>query len=127
MNISTYESKINALEAGGGGGGGASDGVFVITIDMEKMTSDKAFSEVKNALLNNTLILIDAGMKTFPDDIFYDEIDNYIQFQLTTVSINLSPTPSGLITYVIYKLSSDNALTVTVGRGFTFEITEVNA
>lgn len=128
MNISTYESQIKALEAGGGGGGGgSSDGLFVITIDFDTMSLDKTFSEVKNAVLNNIPILIDAGIKTFPADIFYDDIGDYIQFQLTTVGAYLNPTPSGLLTYIIYKLSSDDALTVTVGRYFTFEITEVNA
>ncbi len=127
MNISTYESKINALETGGGGGGESSDGVFVITIDMDNMTSDKTFSEVKNAVLNNTPILINLGTYILPDIVGYDDYENIIQIQLTMLSIRNGQTPLGSIFFETLKLNPNDELTIFFQKAYTFEITEVNA
>lgn len=124
MNISTYESQIKALEAGGGGG--SSDGLFMITLDVDNMTSDKTFSEVKNAVLNNTPILINLGSIILPDIIIYDGDENDISIQTTMYSIRPGTTPLGTIFFMVFRLSPNNVLTIGEQKGYTYEITEVN-
>lgn len=127
MNISTYESKINALEAGGGGGGGSSDGVFVITIDEQNQTSDKTFSEVKNAVLSKKPILINFGSYMIPDAVAYTDDKTDISIEVSAIGVTPLPTPTGSIEVVAFSLHTDNTLTMNYDRIYTFTVTEENA
>lgn len=127
MNISTYESQIKALEAGGGGGGGgSSDGVFVITIDFDNMTSDKTFSEVKNAVLNKTPILINLGSYMLPDLVAYTDDETEIAIDVSAIWVTPRPTPTGSIQVTSFGLYSDNTLTLMHDRLYNFTVTEEN-
>lgn len=127
MNISTYESKINALEAGGGGGGGSSDELFVITIDYQNMTCDKTFSEVRNAVLNNAVILTNMGGGTFiiPDTVQSEGDDTDIYIYITLITVNKSPTLVGTISTAMVILHPDNRLEAGSSNQYTFVVTEV--
>lgn len=127
MNISTYESKINALEAGGGGGGGSSDELFVITIDYQKMTSDKTFSEVRNAVLNNAVILINivGGSFIIPDGVQSGGDDNDIYIFIKDIKVNKRPKLEGSISVGTFILHPNNELEMVQSKHYTFAVTEV--
>lgn len=126
MNISTYESQIKALEAGGGGGGGgSSDGVFLITINPQITSCDKTFAEVKNAVLNNTIVFVKLDSIVLPNFVEYIDDNEPIFFSLTRFGITPATTPIGTADLMTILLNPDESVTVDSNNHYTFAITEV--
>lgn len=146
MNISTYEARLKALathnasvdnaidgldervEALEGGGGGSGDGAFIITIDGQSMTSDKTFLEVKNAVLNNALIVVDLGDNNiFPDSVQYTDDESDIYINITMFGTNrINSTQTGVVTRLKFNLHPNDSLELGTNKYYTFAITEVS-
>lgn len=144
MNISTYEARLKALanhntsvdNAIDGldervealeGGGGSGDGVFIITIDFQNVTSDKTFSEVKNAVLNNEFIVLSEGRsKIIPDRVVYTDDESDIYISTISLGIQEGEPSQGYIYDTSFLLHPNDSLEIQTDTSYTFTVTEVS-